>query len=212
MDREEIQRIFRDPPTLQTKRLTLRKMLKSDYHDMYEYACQPQVTKYLLWDVHDSEAYTYKYLQYIQSRYRQGEFYDWAVVAKEEMIGRPGEKLRRSLLPPSAASRKMIGTCGFTRFQHEHRCGEVGYVLNPAYWGLELAPEAVSAVLRFGFCELRLNRIEAKYMAENHASRRVMEKVGMRFEGITRESMFVKGEFVSVGICSILRREYFRES
>ncbi len=213
MNREEIQRIFRDPPVLQTRRLTLRRMLKSDYKDMYEYASQPQVSRYLLWNPHDCEAYTYKYLQYIQSRYRQGEFFDWAVVVKEEMLDRGTDAApRRGFFPPAVASRKMIGTCGFTRFQEEHRCGEIGYVLNPAYWGMELAPEAVSAVLRFGFCELRLNRIEAKYMADNHASRRVMEKVGMTFEGIQRESMFVKGEYVSVGICSILRREYFREN
>lgn len=195
MNRENIQRIFRDPPVMQTKRLTLRRMLKSDYRDMYEYASQPIVTRYLLWDIHDSEAYTYKYLQYIQSRYRLGEFYDWAVVLRD----------------PEGGRGKMIGTCGFTRFHHEHNGAEIGYVLNPAYWGMGLAPEAVSAVMRFGFTELRLHRIEARYMLGNNASRRVMEKVGMTFEGVARESMFVKGVFVSVGTCSILRSEYFRE-
>ena len=66
MNREELQRTFRDPPQLQTRRLVLRKMLKTDYRDMYEYASQERVTQYLLWRPHDSEAYTYKYLQYIQ--------------------------------------------------------------------------------------------------------------------------------------------------
>ena len=195
MNRENVQRIFRDPPVMQTRRLTLRRMLKSDYKDMYEYASQPMVTRYLLWDIHDSEAYTYKYLQYIQSRYRLGEFYDWAVVLRD----------------PAGGKGKMIGTCGFTRFHHEHNGAEIGYVLNPAYWGMGLASEAVQAVLRFGFTELRLHRIEARYMTGNDASRRVMEKCGMTFEGVARESMYVKGHFVSVGTCSILRSEYFRE-
>lgn len=192
MNRDDIQRIFRDPPVMQTKRLTLRRMLKSDYKDMYEYASQPIVTRYLLWDEHDSEAYTYKYLQYIQSRYRLGEFYDWAVVARD----------------PEGGRGKMIGTCGFTRFHGEHNAAEIGYVLNPAWWGMGIAPEAVTAVLRFGFTELRLHRIEARYMAGNSASRRVMEKVGMTYEGMARESMFVKGEFVSIGTCAILRDEW----
>ncbi|MBQ3178700.1 MAG: GNAT family N-acetyltransferase, partial [Clostridia bacterium] len=86
---------------------------------------------------------------------------------------------------------------------------EIGYVLNPSYWGMGIAPEAVSAVLRFGFTELHLHRIEARYMTGNTASRRVMEKVGMTYEGTARESMFVKGDFVSVGTCAILRSEYF---
>ncbi|MBE6613772.1 MAG: GNAT family N-acetyltransferase [Ruminococcaceae bacterium] len=200
MNREEVQRIFRDPPVLTTNRLILRRMLKSDYRDMYEYACQPRVTRYLLWHPHDSEAYTCKYLQYIQSRYRLGEFYDWAVVLKDpEGTEKPFSK------------GKMIGTCGFTRFHNEHNAAEIGYVLNPAWWGRGLATEAVSAVLRFGFVDLRLHRIEARYMTGNDASRRVMEKAGMTFEGIARESMLVKGEFVSVGTCSILRSEYFHE-
>lgn len=192
MNREELQRTFRDPPQLQTRRLLLRKMLKTDYRDMYEYACQEQVTQYLLWRPHDSEAYTYKYLQYIQSRYRAGDFYDWAIVVKGQ--------------------NKMIGTCGFTEFNTEANSAEIGYVLNPSYWGGGLAPEAVSAVLQFGFVDLRLNRIEAKYMEGNHRSRRVMEKVGMRYEGTNRESMHVKGRYVSVGVCAILRGEYFHEN
>ncbi|MBR4961845.1 MAG: GNAT family N-acetyltransferase [Clostridia bacterium] len=197
VNRDEIQRIFRDPPVLHTRRLMLRRMLKSDYKDMYEYASQSVVTRYLLWDEHDSEAYTYKYLQYIQSRYRLGEFYDWAVVVKDPSeSGQPFSK------------GKMIGTCGFTRFHGEHNAAEIGYVLSPAWWGKGIAPEAVSAVLRFGFTELGLHRIEARYMAGNSASRRVMEKVGMTYEGMARESMFVKGEFVSVGTCSILRDEW----
>ena len=166
MNREELQRTFRDPPQLQTRRLLLRKMLKTDYRDMYEYASQERVTQYLLWRPHDSEAYTYKYLQYIQSRYRAGDFYDWAIVVRGQ--------------------NKMIGTCGFTSFNTEANSAEVGYVLNPAYWGFGLAPEAVAAVLRFGFVDLRLNRIEARYMEGNSRSRRVMEKVGMRYEGTNR--------------------------
>ena len=192
MNREELQRTFRDPPQLQTRRLLLRKMLKTDYRDMYEYACQEQVTQYLLWRPHDSEAYTYKYLHYIQSRYRAGDFYDWAIVVKGQ--------------------NKMIGTCGFKEFNTEANSAEIGYVLNPSYWGCGLAPESVSAVLQFGFVDLRLNRIEAKYMEDNHRSRRVMEKVGMRYEGTNRESMHVKGRYVSVGVCAILRSEYFHEN
>ena len=188
MNHDELTRVFRDPPEIETPRLRLRRMLKSDSGDMYEYARDPAVSEFLLWRPHESEAYTRRYLNYLQSRYRAGDFHDWAVVWRD--------------------ADKMIGTCGFTAFHLESNSAEIGYVLNRNYWGLGVAPEAVRAVLRFGFLELRLHRIEAHYMIGNDRSRRVMEKVGMRYEGTLRDSLFVKGHYVSVGVCSILENEY----
>ena len=190
MNHEELTRIFRDPPVIDTPRLTLRRMLKRDSADMYEYASDPEVSAYLLWQPHESEAFTRRYLSYLQSRYRAGDFHDWAVVLRDED--------------------KMIGTCGFTSFRLDSNSVEIGYVLNRRYWGQGIAPEAVRAILRFGFIELRLHRIEAHYMEGNDRSRRVMEKVGMTYEGAFRESLFVKGRYITVGVCSILYEEYRR--
>ena len=191
MKREIIYRIFSHLPELKTERLTLRKMMVTDAPDMYEYASRRDVTQYLLWEPHESEYYTYRYLSYIQSRYRAGDFHDWAVTVRE--------------------TDKMIGTCGFTRFNFDANSAEIGYVLNPSFWGCGIAPEAVMSVMRFGFVNLRLNRIEARYMIGNDASRRVMEKVGMQFEGVRRDGIFVKGAYRDVGICAILSSEFRAE-
>ena len=64
------------------------------------------------------------------------------------------------------------------------------------------------AVLAFGFERLALHRIEARFMEGNEASLRVMEKVGMHFEGYRREAMLVKGTYRTIGYSSILRHEY----
>ena len=56
--------------------------------------------------------------------------------------------------------------------------------------------------------DLRLHRIEAKFIKGNDASLHVMERCGMTFEGYLRESMLVKGTYVTVGICSILADEW----
>lgn len=205
MMQSEIQRIFRDPPLLHTDRLTLRRMLKTDAKDMYEYACQSRVTRHLLWREHDDLAYTARYLSYLQSRYRQGDFHDWAIVLREPGVEPPSGLFSVFFDKAELVRGKMIGTCGFTRFMPEHKAAEIGYVVNPTYWGQGIAPEAVRAVLEFGFTQLHLHRIEARYMVGNDASRRVMEKVGMTFEGVARDSMFVKGRFVSIGTCAILR-------
>ncbi len=179
---------FSSMPELECDRLILRKMRKSDACDMFEYARLDEVTRYLLWNPHDSIAYTEQYLGYVQSQYKEGTFYDWAVILKSE--------------------NKMIGTCGFTRIDTDNNVGEVGYVINPIYRGLGLAAEAVKKVIDFGFENLELHRIEAKFIVGNEASLRVMEKSGMKFEGVARGSMLIKGEYRDIGKCAILKNEY----
>jgi ribosomal-protein-alanine N-acetyltransferase len=186
--KEKIYRVFSHLPELTTSRLTLRRMMVLDTDDMYEYAGRPDVTKYLTWLPHPDREYTREYLQYLGNRYAAGMFYDWAVIYEPDC--------------------KMVGTCGFTSFNCSSDSAEVGYVLNPDYWGKGIATEALSRVLEFGFEELGLHRIEAKFIEGNDRSRRVMEKVGMTFEGVMREAMLIKGGYRNIGICSILASEW----
>ena len=124
----------------------------------------------------------------MQDRYRDGKYYDWAIVLK--------------------ITGKMIGTCGFSAVYPEHRSAEVGSVLNPAFRGQGYAVEALCAVLDFGFRRMLLNRISAKCVDENLPSERVMQKVGMQYEGTERSAMLVKGQFRNMKVYSILREEY----
>jgi len=174
--------------SLETERLTIRRMNRNDADDMYEYARLEEVTKYLLWSPHPSRDYTYAYLASVQKYYKNGSYHDYAVV-----------------LRPSG---RMIGTCGFSNVHERDNAAEIGYVINPAFSGMGYATEAVTAMLRFGFCNAGLNRIEARYMAGNDASRRVMEKCFMTYEGMHRQSMFVKQRYVDIGTCAILKSEF----
>ena len=191
MNKERIYRIFSNIPELQTDRLTLRRMKVGDSFDVFEYASREDVTEFLLWKPHPDIAYTREYLQFVATHYEIGDFFDWAVVLREED--------------------KMIGTCGFTKFDYTHNLGEIGYVINPEYRGRGIAVEAVREVMRFGFEELGLNRIEAKFMEHNTASLRVMEKAGMTFEGFHRKAMKIKGRYETVGYSAILRDEFFKD-
>lgn len=188
MKKEKLYRVFSHLPELLTERLTLRKMMVIDSQDMYEYASRNDVTKYLTWYPHPDRGYTKQYLQYLGNRYAAGMFYDWAVVFEPDC--------------------KMVGTCGFTSFNCAFDSAEVGYVLNPDYWGRGIATEALERVLQFGFEELRLHRIEAKFIQGNEASLRVMERVGMTLEGYLREGMLIKGSYVTVGVASVLASEW----
>ena len=187
MKRETIYRVFSHMPELETERLLLRRMRVDDADDMFAYAHRTDVTRYLTWAPHPDRHYTADYLQYLASRYRVGDFYDWGVTLR--------------------GSGRMIGTCGFTSFDFAHNSAQVGYVLNPDFWGQGIAPEALCAVMRFGFRELNLHRIEAHYIIGNDRSRRVMEKVGMTYEGTRRGAMRIKGLYRDIGVCAVLRDE-----
>ena len=185
---QRVKNLFSVIPILKTERLLLRQMRVSDAGDMYEYSCIPEVSRFLLWSPHPNVAHTKGYLDYLQTQYKAGNHYDWAVVLRD--------------------SGKMIGTCGFAKIDAENNLAELGYVLNPRFWHQCYASEAANAVIRFGFEELLLNRIEARYMEENIESLRVMERLGMRFEGFRRKAVLIKGKYETVGICSILKSEY----
>ena len=102
----------------------------------------------------------------------------------------------------------MIGTCGFNAFDCDNGSTEIGYVLNPAYWGHGYACEAVEAVLRFGFIDIGLNRIEARHMVGNDRSAGVMKHCGMQYEGTLRDVLFVKNKYRTVSVYSILKRDF----
>lgn len=184
---KKLQKIFSKMPIIETERLILRPMRTSDAFDMYEYASREDVTKYLLWSPHTSVGYTRDYLAYIESRYAACDFYDWAVTLKE--------------------SGKMIGTVGFTKIDAPNKCAEIGYVLNPEYHRRGFGYEASKRIVEFGFSELSLHRIEARFMQGNTASLCLMQKLGMTFEGYHRDSLFVKGEYRTIGICAIFENE-----
>ena len=191
MIEQTLKEIFSNIPELHTNRLILRRMKRSDAADMYEYSKLPQVTQYLAWLPHTDLKATTRYLDYIKSRYAEGTFYDWAVIWRE--------------------NNKMIGTCGFTKFNSDNNSAECGYVLNPAYWGKGIAPEALACVMKFGFMTLNLHRIECRYIVGNDRSLRVMEKCGMQYEGTMRDAMLIGSEYKTIGICSMLSCEYIRK-
>ena len=156
---------------------------------MFFYSRSEDVTRYLLWDAHPDAIYTEKYIDYLQERYAVGDFYDFAIEHKER--GR------------------MIGTVGFTSFDLPNRSAEVGYVISPDFWGKGIATEALTRVIAFGFEHCALARISAVCMRGNLASLRVMEKCGLKREGVLRSAVLAKGEMRDVHLCAITERDYF---
>jgi ribosomal-protein-alanine N-acetyltransferase len=186
-----VEDVFRDLPTLQTPRLLLRKIRLSDSADIFGYASDPAVARYTTWPPHPTVAATEAFVRELLQRYADGLVSPWGIVHR--------------------ASGKLIGSCGFAYVMAWHGRGEIAYALSHDYWGQGLMPEAVRAVLAFGFETLRLNRIEARCEVENIASERVMQKVGMQLEGVLRQHAQVLGAYRDLKLYSILRDEWLIE-
>lgn len=175
--------------TLQTPRLLLRKLTIEDAEDIFAYASDPQVTRYTLWDHHQSIKDTYEYLNNIAFKlYRSGKGMKWGIVEKE--------------------SGKLIGTCSL-HTETIHRRAELGYVLARDYWGRGLMTEAAQTAIAFGFHVMHLLRIQAYCAVENVGSAKVLEKSGMQFEGILHNYVFTKNRPWDVKMYAITRSPDF---
>lgn len=100
-----------------------------------------------------------------------------------------------------------LGTMGLhVNDQHQH--AEVGYWIGVPYWGNGYATEALIRLIQFGFKIVGLQRIYAEYFGDNPASRRVMEKAGMTYEGLMRQHILKWDEYKDLGICGIVRADW----
>lgn len=145
---------------LETARLILRPVRESDVDDLFEYACDPRVGPIAGWPIHKSKEETLEIIRTVFSEPR-----NFGMELKE--------------------GGKFVGTVGFCDTHQTLLPGpddEIGYCLNPAYWGQGLVPEAVRELLRWGFEDLGLNTQWCAHFEGNDKSRRVIEKCGFRHQ------------------------------
>lgn len=183
-----LEQLFKKLPTLPTDRLILRPLTLEDAEDVYAYASDPMVARWVLWHQHSSLSDSVMYVKSVLRKYANGDCAEWGLELKE--------------------SGRVIGTCGFVNLDTEHRRAEIGYALGQPYWGRGLATEAARATVSFGFRQLNLNRIEARCATLNTPSELVMARIGMRYEGTLRQQLFVKGRFADMKLYAILRADF----
>jgi RimJ/RimL family protein N-acetyltransferase len=106
------------------------------------------------------------------------------------------------------ANGQLIGAVGLRDIEKEHSQAELGFWIAVEVWGKGYGSEASAAALRYGFEELKLNRIYAHHMVRNPASGRVLEKIGMKREGLLRQRVKKWGVFEDVTLLAILREDW----
>jgi RimJ/RimL family protein N-acetyltransferase len=92
--------------------------------------------------------------------------------------------------------------------EQDHQRAELGYWIGVPYWGKGLATEAALEMLRYGFENLKLNRIFAGVFSGNTASERILMKIGMRHEGTARQHYLKWGRYLNDEKYGILASEW----
>ena len=151
-------------PELRTARLLLRRFGPGDVADVFDYARDPEWAEYLLTAV--PQPYTLRNAE---------EFVARMMRASPE----------REPTWAMALGGTVVGAVGLS-VDARHDTGELHYGLGRSYWGRGLMPEAVGAVVDWGFGQRSLEKISAMADLRNRRSWRVMEKLGMTREGILR--------------------------
>lgn len=177
-----------DLPALPTERLVLRRLRASDAAAIFAYASDPEIGKHTAWPPHRTLADSEAYLAMAMRLYEGGNEALWGVELKEEGA--------------------IVGTCGLYDLDLQHGTGALGYVLALRLRGRGIMPEAMKAVLACAFGELGLHRVQGVCRVDNMPSTRVMEKLGLRPEGVMRGCRIVKGRRIDMKLYAILAPEF----
>lgn len=176
---------------LETGDLILRPYSKGDADDMYINWCgREELAEFMPWAPHKSIEVTKAVLADWIKAYQSPKTYHWGI----ETDG------------------KLIGDIAVMQQSDDIKSCEIGYCLSPDYWSKGIMTQALTRVMRFLFEEVGFNRVYLRHQAENLASGKVMQKSGLLYEGLTRQSFLgTKGRPVDTVLYGAIRDEWLKE-
>ena len=185
--------IFKGSKELETKRLLLRKIQPNDYIVAYKEWCSDiEQVKYTIHGIHKSEEVTKNIYDKWIEEYSNPKTFRWMIVLKD--------------------TNEPIGTIDINNAWSKFGCVEPGYIIARKYWKNGYATEATLAVMKYLFEECDVQTIYSEFMEDNIASRRVMQKCGMRQEGRLRNRCEDRnGKRQDLLSYSITRNEFFEK-
>ena len=178
---------------LETERLWLREFISADWASVFEYQNDPRYLQYYSWTTRnrsDVEEFVRMFIE--QQKDSPRTKYQLVVELKKES--------------------QLIGNCGIRIHSQAAKEADIGFEIAPAHWGQGIATEAASAMVAFGFAQLKVHRISSWCIAENIASSCVLEKLGLRQEGRLRENEYFKGRWWDTLLYAILKDEWQPQS
>lgn len=174
--------------TLVTERLILRKLEATDANRIENLAGDHEVAKTTLNIPHPyPEGSAVAFIHSTLESERTGKLITRAIIEKE--------------------TNELIGLMAISIHSTFNR-GELAYWVGKPYWGQGYGTEAGKAVLQYGFEVLKLNRIYAQSFTTNPGSWRIMEKIGLKYEGTLRQHVSRFGQYYDLAQYGILKEEF----
>lgn len=175
-------------PILETNRLILRQVTKDDATSLLKYLSDKDVMKYVGLEPFKSVDDALDEIAWYASIYEKRTGIRWGITLKDQ--------------------EEVIGSCGFLNMSSQHYRSEIGIELSKEHWGTGVAIEAFEAVIKYGFDQLNLQRIEALIEPPNIPSQKLAERHGFIREGLLRSYEFTCGKFDDLYMYSLLKQEF----
>ena len=181
---------------LKTTRLLLREFEEDDLLQVHEYLSDPEVFRYMIGGSAGQEQTRETIRKLIVARDEHPRLdYSLAVALKEkeQVIG--GSRVR-VLDPKLNPVYQLLGQA------------YIGFWLNRKFWSKGYGTEVARTLVDFGFDNLRLHRIFAWCDAENTASTKILEKIGMHREGVLRKNWMIREHWRDAIVYGVLETEW----
>ena len=162
---------------LETERLRLSEITMEDLENVHQLLSVPAVDEYNTLGIPATIKETKEIITpWIKARLKiPRDSYTWKIIIKE--------------------TGQFIGLAGFSLSNNKFRLGEIYFKLHPDFWGRGYATETAKRLIRAGFENFNLHKVEAGVATENIRSIRVLEKAGMTREGLRRKILPIRGEW-----------------
>lgn len=174
--------------TLETERLILRKTIKEDIDELFYIELNPNLRRYLgIHKVGTSLNDNRNYFDF--SKYDNLDFYRWSIVEKD--------------------TNKLLGCIYLNVHDEKARSYGIDYFIREDSWNKGYATEASKCILNFAFEKLNINRIESSGAKSNPGTLKVMEHIGLKYEGVRKDGIFYYyGGIQDLVLYGITKEEY----
>jgi len=175
---------------IETERLILRNFALTDMACVHDLHMRPESVRYNPSGYPESEDASRQVVIEWMAQQEQDERYAYTAAIIDKAYG------------------SFIGMISLNLGKPKYRNAEIWYKILPEYWGKGFATEALLGILHFGFQVLNLHRIECGCSIHNTASYKVMEKAGMKREGINRQVLPLEDGWHDAYMYAILKEEF----
>jgi ribosomal-protein-alanine N-acetyltransferase len=178
--------------TLESERLVIRRITMDDDQAIHSYGKDERVAQGASFPQHKSIEDARTFIRSVLEHYEKNEPSSYAIILRKENT--------------------LIGGIGLPIYDQINNKAEIGYALAPWHWNNGYTTEAARMLVDYLFKNTEIERVEAQCKAYNTASARVMEKVGMTYEGTLRRHKLYNGIYYDMKFYSILRSEWLSRS